>query len=133
MLTGEELLALDNDWQVESVDVPESWGGKVYVRTISGDERDRFEIGCSARRGKSVEQNLRNIRARLCSYCLSDENGKPLFADPERAAHSLGAKNGVVLETIWNVARKLNKLNKEDVEDLAKNSESGPQDGSPSA
>ena len=40
-LTRNEILAVD-DLQTQKVDVPE-WGGSVYVRGLTGSERDALE------------------------------------------------------------------------------------------
>lgn len=118
-LTGEAILAAA-DAQLVPMDVPE-WKGTVHLRTMQAAERDAFELGSTAVRGRTRVQKLDNIRARLCAYCLADADGNPLFADPEKVAEQLGQKNGAVLERLWERARAMNALNKEDVEDLAKN------------
>jgi hypothetical protein len=128
MLSGDQLLAIEEDCEVQRVEVPEKWGGEVFVRMLSGDLRDAFEVGSSKRKGKVVEQNLQNIRARLCAYCLCDKDGKPLFTHPEQAAIALGKKSSAVLDTIFAAAKTLNALNKEDIDELAKNSD-GDQPG----
>ena len=133
MLSGDQLLAIEEDCEVRRVEVPEKWGGEVFVRMLSGDQRDAFEVGSSKRRGKVVEQNLQNIRARLCAYCLCDAGGAPLFTHPEQAAIALGKKSSAVLDTIFAAAKTLNALNKEDIDELAKNSDGDQPGDSPSA
>src|ERR1035437_8715941 len=99
----------------EKVNVPQ-WGGDVYVSTITGTERDAFESAITSSEGKvSVE----NIRAKLLVRCLTDENGNRLFTDAD--ALQLGTKSANILDRLFTVARKLNGLSKDDVEELKKN------------
>jgi hypothetical protein len=100
------------------------WGGSVLVRTMSGTERDAFEVASVAARGKSREVNLANLRARLAVLCLVDADGKRLFSDAD--APALGAKSARALSRIYDVAARLNGLSADDAEELAKNSDSGP-------
>lgn len=102
----------------ELVDVPE-WGGEVFVRVMTGRERDEFEVSC----GKD-EQGTDNFRARLAASCLVDEEGRRLFTLAE--AEELGDLSGTALDRVFQVARKLNPLTRADVEELEKNSASGP-------
>ena len=104
----------------ESVPMPE-WGEgeEVWVRTISGTERDAFEQASIEVRGKSREANLRNIRARLCVLCMCDEQGKRILEDKD--AEAFGAQPAPVLDRVFEVAQRLNGLGAKDVEALAKN------------
>lgn len=109
-----------NDSTSEPVDLP-SWGSpKVFVRVMSGEERDDFEAGCMLSRGKKHSANLANIRARLAVKCLVDENGNRVFDDAD--APALGKKSGAELQAIFDVAQRLNKLTEADVDELTKNS-----------
>lgn len=113
-LTRDSILsALDS--KLEAVDVPE-WGGTVYIRTMSGAERDKFEVEILDAKGKVTADN---IRAKLLAKCLSDEKGTRLFSDAD--VEALGGKSANVLERLWVKARKLNALSKEDVDELVKN------------
>lgn len=114
-MTKAEILSL-TDSKVEAVDVPE-WKTSVYVRTMTGAERDAFEVSCMA--GKSGNSNLANFRARLCAVCLCDEQGNRLFTDAD--ADALGKKNAAALERIREAAQKLNKIGAADVDELTKN------------
>ena len=114
-MTKAEILSL-NDSKIESVDVPE-WKTTVHVRTMTGAERDAFEVSCMA--GKAGTNNLANVRARLCAVCLCDENGVRLFSDGD--ADALGKKNGAALERIREAAQKLNRIGAADVDELVKN------------
>lgn len=108
--------------KVEKVLVPE-WGGYVYIRVMKSAERDAFEAAALDRKGAN---KMANIRARLAAIVLCDESGKRLFADSD--AVQLGEKFASALDRIFEAASKLNRLSKEDVDELEKNSES-PQPG----
>lgn len=115
MLTKEQILQT-NDLPKELVKVPE-WDGEVYVRTMTGAERDNFEQSLVISKGK---MNLANIRARLCALAICDENGNRLFTDSE--IEQLGQKSAAALDRIFEVTQKLNGIGAKDIEELEKNS-----------
>jgi len=121
-LTKKDILKAD-DIQKEMVNVPE-WGGDIYLRTMSGLERDAFEQSIV----KDKVTNLTNIRARFCALVICDEDGKRLFTDADVV--ELGRKSSLVLSRIFDVGQSLNGFTNADVEELAKNSESGQSDDS---
>ena len=114
MLNREAILQTD-DLPRELVQVPE-WGGDVYVRTLTGTERDAFEQSMV---GKKSKMNLDNVRARFAVLTICDEAGKRLFADED--AKVLGDKSAAALDRVFAVAQRLNGFSSEDAEDLAKN------------
>ncbi len=120
MLTKDQILKAD-DLPTEVVDVPE-WGpgGQVRVRTLTGTERDSFEESITKKKGKSVEVNMVNLRAKLCALTIVDDKGERLFANADVV--ELGKKNAAVLDRIFTVAQKLNGFGQDDIEELAKNS-----------
>jgi hypothetical protein len=102
----------------ELVPVPE-WGCDVHVREMTGAERDAYEAETYQVSGKTVELNRQNARARLLVRCLSDEQGKRIFGDDD--ADVLGTKSGAVLDRLYVIAQRVNKLTAKDLEDAAKN------------
>lgn len=118
MLTKEQILEAD-DLKREWVATPE-WGkdSGVYVRTISGTERDQFETAMVQGRTANTAINLQNVRARLAVFCVVDEDGKRLFQDEDAAA--LGKKSCKALDRIFECAQRLNGMRKEDIEELGK-------------
>lgn len=118
------------DIKQELVPVPE-WGGEVWVKALTGTERDAFEASSIVQRDKSHEVNLRDIRARLCSFAICDEAGKRLFGAGDIEA--LGKKSAAALTRVYEVAERLSGLTKKDVEELEKNSVPGPSGGSGSS
>ena len=99
----------------------EEWGGAVWVRVLTGTERDRFEVQVS-------DSKRTNFRARLAVYCVCDENGQRLFAESD--VQALGNQPGSALEKVCTVALRLNRYTSEDVALLEKNSESVTSNGS---
>jgi hypothetical protein len=111
------------DWKLEKAEVPE-WGGDVYLKTLSGTERDLFEDGYA-------DQKMKNFRARFLSLSLCDENGERLYGDDE--ASELGMKSSVVLNRLFDKAWALNAFRTEDVDALGNDSPSVPSDDSTSS
>ena len=126
ILTKEQILEAQ-DMTIEKVDVSKWWGEPVFVRALSGAERDEFEqesleapvdIGDTPDDAKR-KVNMRNFRARLAVKTICDESGTRLFTDAE--ADALGAKNAKPLDLIFDVAQRLSGFRKEDVDELTKN------------
>jgi hypothetical protein len=117
LLTKEQILNA-TDLPVEDVPVPE-WGGAVRARTLTGAERDAFEVASSQAREKfGFEAAARNYRARWAAACLVGEDGRPLFAAAD--VEALGGKSSAALDRVLRAANRLNGLG--DPEDAAKNS-----------
>jgi hypothetical protein len=111
------------DIKLDKVAVPE-WGGDVYLKTISGIDRDQFEEGYS-------EQKMKNFRARFLVLTLCDEKGDRLFTDAEVA--ELAKKSSLVLNRLFEKAWGFNAFTNEAVDDLGNDSTVAPSDGSTSA
>jgi hypothetical protein len=119
MLTAEEILKAE-DKSLVLLSVPE-WGGDLYVRVMSGGERDKWEL--DTQKVMSDGDNTL-IRATLCAKCICDDKGNRLFTDKQIKA--LSQKSSAPLMRVFEVARKLNKLTDEDLEELEKNLLGGP-------
>ena len=109
------------DLKTELVEVPE-WGGAVYVRGLTGAERDRFEADIINERKGSKRYNFQNTRAKLAAMTIvSDENGgSQVFTRSD--IDDLGNKSSAALQRVYNVAQRLSGLSDEDVEELSGNS-----------
>ncbi|HEX6880944.1 MAG TPA: phage tail assembly chaperone [Terriglobales bacterium] len=120
VLGREEILAAD-DIRIELVQVPE-WGGVVYIRTLSGTQRERYveSIRKVTGHGKkqSVEIVLAESGAKLAAQTICDEKGTLLFSEMDVKA--LGKKSSKALQRIIDAAAKLNGLDDE-AEEEAKN------------
>lgn len=117
MLTKAMILSAD-DRKLTKLDVPE-WGGEIYIRTMSGAERDTLEREVMQAGGKDTRLNMDNYRARFCARVICDDKGERLFSDTE--IQTLGGKSSVVLDRIVAAAQQLNALTPSDVEDIVKN------------
>jgi len=126
-LSKADILGAD-DLPKQEVAVPE-WGGQVWVRTMTGTERDAFEAALL--NGDNKATNLANIRARMATLTVCDDDGGRLFNDDEMAA--LGAKSAAALDRIFAVAQELNHFGDKDAEDLAGNSGAAPSGDSGSS
>lgn len=127
-LTRDQILAV-NDVQIEAVAVPE-WGGTIYVRGMSGTERDAFESSIVEIRGKSRKMNFENVRARLASLTVCDADGNRLFT--EQDIKVLGTKSAGVLQRVFKIAQRLSGLTDDAVKELTEELEDSPLDDSAS-
>ncbi len=128
VLGAKDIMDAD-DIMIEKVPVPE-WGGSVYVKGMTGLERDKFEgdiikFSTGGKPGKSKEiLNLANMRAKLCSMTICDEDGKRLFS--EKDARKLGGKSAAALQRVFTKAQELSGITDEDVEELTEGLEESP-------
>ena len=114
-LNRDEILAA-SDILTELVPVPE-WGGDVYVKGMTGAERDKFEASIIEQRGKTQTMNMANIRAKLASLTICDETGRRLFNEAD--VQLLSKKSAAALQRVFAVAQKLSGIGDEDVKELA--------------
>lgn len=127
-LLGRDAILGADDLRYEVVPCPE-WGGDVRIRSLTGAQRDRFEVqlGQQAGLGGTGKPNvagLDNVRASLLALCIVDEDGQPLFTAADVAA--LGGKNALVIERLFTAARRLSGLTDGDVEELTENFGAAP-------
>lgn len=111
LLSKASILAA-GDFKLSRVHVPE-WGGDVYIKTITGLDRDRFEEGYS-------EQKMKNFRSRFLVLTLCDERGERLFSDAE--VDDLGKKSSLVINRLFDKAWSLNAFTDEAVDELGNGS-----------
>lgn len=125
-LTKAEILGAD-DLGREQVDVPE-WGGHLWVRTLSGEERESFETSMMTidKKGKR-ELRIRNMRSGLVARAACTEDGVRIFTDDDIRA--LSGKSAAALERVYVVAARLSGLSPEDEEKLVEDfSEAADED-----
>lgn len=113
LLTKDDIIKAD-DRKKKLVKVPE-WGGEVYVRVMSGTDRDKFESNAI----QNGRLNPENIRAKLAALTICDENGDLIFSDAD--VEELGKKSSAALTRVFNAAQKLNLMSDDDVRELTKN------------
>jgi hypothetical protein len=115
-----DLILSSDDLPRERVAVPEWKCEHVWIRALSGTERDAYESSLVEfdERGKRVV-NVDNGRARFLVKCIIDESGNRIFSDDD--APALGVKSGAVLDRLYDVARRLSKMRPADAEEAEKN------------
>lgn len=106
----------------------------VYVRQMTGRERDKFEQSFIKEKTKEdgsvdYERKLDDFRAKLAVYTICDESGKLIlgYDDYELLSTNMSAAR---LEKIITEAQKLNKITDTDKKNLTKNSDAGVADNS---
>lgn len=125
MLNRDDILKI-SDLITETVSVPE-WDGDVLVRAMTGVERDEFEQAVFP----NGQKDFANIRARLCSLSIVDENGRRLFEDADLV--NLGEKNAKALDKVFAVAKRLSGIGKTEMDALKKNLKTAHLDDSSSS
>jgi hypothetical protein len=105
----------------ETIDVPE-WGGKVKIKSLTGDERDGWEQSIIDMRGNVAAAKLAGAQARLVALTVVDDDGKCLFdkGDVKR----LGEKSALSLARVFEASKRLSRLTDEDVNTVLGNSDS---------
>lgn len=125
--TREQIMAARLDLRSEWVDVPGWPGGGVFVRQMTGVDRDRMDCEERNRRGPDPDSPdpfaLVNYRARLLTKCIVDGDGQRIFRDED--AEWLGNQPNPVLERLTDKALELNHITDAALEEAEKNSESG--------
>jgi len=114
-LTKEQIFEV-KDLKTEKVHIKE-WNGDVFVRTLTGAERDKFEKSIF-----NIDTNKRtfeNLRAKLVVAVCVDEEGNQLFSEKDISA--LGKKSAHALDKIFEVGQRLSGITKDDVDDMSKN------------
>lgn len=114
-LSADSILSV-NDIKMESIDVPE-WGGRVCVRSLSGIDRDTWEVYAQAEFQK-VNKPV-NMRAKLASLCLCDSEGNRIFTDAQ--VNKLAEKSAKALDRVYEAAISVNALSGEEIDAIEKN------------
>lgn len=118
-----------HDITINPVDVPE-WGGRVYVRTMSGTQKEKYvesirKVVGSGKK-KDVQWVLQESSAKLVALTMCRKDGTLMIppTEPEASRNQmikkLGAKSNVALGRVVDAASKLNGLSDEGDEE-AKN------------
>lgn len=120
---GRDAILKASALRTEEVSVPE-WGGSVLVRELRGRERDEFEASVLVQRGGQMVTDSANVRAKLAARAIVGEDLEPLFTQQD--VYALGELSAAALDRVWEAATRLSGLNPAQVEEMAKNSGSGP-------
>ena len=130
LLTREKLLAKEL-LKIEKVDL----GNEefVYVRQMTGRERDQFEQSMlkevKGPNGIDYQRSMKDFRAKVVVYTACDETGKLLLEsrDIEVLSTSMSAAK---ISKIVDIAQRINAITDQDRESLLKNSEAAPSGNS---
>ena len=125
LLTREGLLAKEK-LQIKKVDLGN--GNYVFVRQMTGHERDNFEqslvVEIKDKKGvtQGFDKSLEDFRAKLAVCTVCDEEGNTIL-QPKDYSQLSRNMSAAKLELIMNEAQALNRISAEDKEELVKNSE----------
>ena len=122
-LSKSSILAAINaasDIKVEKLSVPE-WKTDVYLKVLSGTERDAFEASYS-------DEKMKNFRVRFLVLTLCDEAGERLFDDEQVTI--LGKRSALVINRLFEASWKLNMLSQEAVDAAGESSGADLKNGS---
>jgi hypothetical protein len=122
-LSKAAILAVKDTKLSDPIPVPE-WGGDVFVKTLSGTERDAFEDAYA-------ENKMKAFRCRFLVLTLCDEDGDRLFGDGDVA--ELGKKSSLVINRLFEKAWDHNAFTTQAVDGLGEGSPEGQSGGSTSA
>lgn len=120
LLTRDQILSANDLPEMKKVSVPE-WGGEVFVKVMTGRERDAFEKAHLDTKGSDV-------RARMVAATVCDETGKPLFSLND--VNALAAKSWIALNRVVEASSEINQVSEAAIADLEKNSSESPSDAS---
>jgi len=134
-LLDKTLLLQKEELEVVKVDLGK--GNFVYVRQMTGHERDQFEQSLLKKNKDSkgmivsYEQATEDFRAKLAVQTVCDEKGVLLLkpSDYLTLSQNMSARR---LEKIINRAQELNAISEEDKENILKNSDAAQDGGSSS-
>lgn len=112
-----------SDIRTEKVHVPE-WKTDVYLKVLTGTERDAFEAGYT-------DQRMANFRVRFLVLTLCDQEGERLFDDEQVAL--LGKRSSLVINRLFENAWKINMLSQEAVDEAGESSGGGLKNASTTA
>jgi hypothetical protein len=124
-MLGKEGLLKKEELKVKRVELDD--GDFVFVRQMTGRERDRFDQSLmnekKDRKGNTTyERNLNDFRAKLAVCTVCDEQGQNLLEWDDYKTLSSNMSSAR-LEKIVSEAQDLNRITEEDKENLVKNSE----------
>lgn len=113
------------DLTTRSVNVP-AWGTTVYVRNMTGIERDQYEAMLIEKKDLSMTEKMLNMRSWLVCLCVVDENGDRVFKTDDIDA--ISKKAATALDTVVEVAQEVNALRSSDLDEIEGNSEASGDD-----
>ena len=121
--SADDILAIQ-DREYEDIEVKQ-WGLTVRIATMSGADRDKWELSmmqtdASSERGFKLNMDAYS-RAGLIALCLVDESFNRIF-DTKEKIESLSQKSAAVLDVLYEASQRINGITDADIDDLEKNS-----------
>ncbi len=123
-LSAENVFSAD-DMKIEPVDVPE-WGGRIYVRRLTGRERDEFEQLMNDRRAGKILK-VRGVISRIVALASCRADGSQLFTSKD-AESRLDEKACAPLMRVFDAALKISGMRDDDIQNLTEGLEQGPSE-----
>lgn len=121
-LSKEQILSSD-DIKLEVINIPE-WGGDLYIKVMSGEEKEGFETFFLDEDGnRKKEHDTSGLRATLAVWTICNGKGELLFDKSDIPA--LAKKSSTALDVVWDKSAKLNKILESEIEKLVGNLEGG--------
>ena len=115
VLTRGDILTSD-DRPCELYHFPD-WGGWLYMRGMTGTQRDEIEQSITATGDK---QDITGARARVASRCIVNEDGTPMFTEKDVVA--LGEKSALCLALAFRIGSKLSGMSDDAMKEIEGNS-----------
>ena len=111
-----------DDESFEDVDVPE-WGVKLRVSSLTSKERGRYLKQAYDPKTESIDWE--RIMTSLVIACATDpESGERIFTSTDEAW--LQGKSAAAVDRVFEVAQRLNKLDREATANAARQFPDGP-------
>lgn len=114
---------IDKKPTVLKVEIKE-WNDFVYIKKMSAGERVQLIKATTKVEGKSVEvdqQSFMNTITKTLQIILCDENGVRIFDDSQEDFDILNAKDGAILESIFDTAMSFNGIGADEEKEAIKN------------
>lgn len=108
ILSKEDVMKAD-DCSFSEIFIPE-WSGHVRIHVISAKDRLEFE-GRYTKKDGAINFEHKEAPLDLLASSLRDEKGAPMFGKSD--LNILGAKNGRVINLLFQEALKINWMTKE--------------------
>ena len=113
----DDILGIE-DLPTTAVEVPE-WDMTLYVRSMTGAERDQYEVGLMDTKDLPLKDKLKNMRAKLVVLTTVDESGVRIFNDND--VDAVGKKSAKALNRLVDASQKLNALTDDEVAEEKEN------------
>lgn len=114
------------DLVTEKLEVPE-WDGFVFVKSLTGKERDKFEQ-TFLNRSPGKKRDIRGLKALLVVMSTVDSKGGAIFRQED--VEGLNKKSAAGIDRIFRVAQRLSGLTQEDIDELVVGFDEAPSESS---